>query len=85
MFKFLMIVNWSICPISTFSFVLFTLSISLSIYLFCFFRATPTAYRRYRARGQIGAVAAGLCYSHSNVGSEPHLQPTQQLTAMPDP
>ena len=30
-------------------------------------------------------VAAGLCHSHSNTGSEPRLQPTPQLTAMPDP
>ena len=28
------------------------------------------------ARGRIGAVAAGLRHSHSNTGSEPHLQPT---------
>ena len=33
------------------------------------------------ARGQIGAAAA----SHSNTRSEPHLPPTPQLTAMPDP
>ena len=31
--------------------------------------------------GLIGTVAAGLCHSHSNAGSEPHLQPTPQLTA----
>uniref|UniRef100_A0A8D1FTU3 Nucleoporin SEH1 n=2 Tax=Sus scrofa TaxID=9823 RepID=A0A8D1FTU3_PIG len=34
---------------------------------------------RFRARGPVGAVAAGLC--HSNVGSEPSsLRPTPQLT-----
>ena len=33
----------------------------------------------------IGAVAASLCHSHTNVGSEPHLRPTPQLTAMQDP
>ena len=38
-----------------------------------------------QARGRIGAVASGLHLSHSNVGSEPHLGPTPQLTAMPDP
>ena len=27
----------------------------------------------------IGATAAGLHHSHSNMGSEPHLQPTPQL------
>ena len=36
-------------------------------------------------RGLIGAVAAGLCHSHSNTGSEPHLRPTLQIVAMPDP
>ena len=35
--------------------------------------------------GPIGAVAAGLCHSHSKARSEPHLQPPPQLTAMPDP
>ena len=38
-----------------------------------------------QARGPIGAVAASLRQSHSNAGSEPHLQPTPQLTATPDP
>ena len=35
-------------------------------------------------KGQIRAAAAGLYHSHSNLGSEPHLQPTLQLTAMLD-
>ena len=56
----------------------------LFIYL-CLFRATPTAYEGFQARGRIGAVAAGLRYIHSNAGSEMHLQPTPQLTAMLDP
>ncbi len=38
-----------------------------------------------QARGPIGAVAAGLRQSHSSTGSKPHLQPTPQLVAMPDP
>ena len=42
-------------------------------------------YRGSQARGLIGAVAAGLSQSHSNVGSEPGLRPTPQLTAMPEP
>ena len=42
------------------------------------------AYGDSQARGQIGAVATSLCQSHSNAGSEPHLQPTAQLTATPD-
>ena len=52
---------------------------------FCLFKAAPTAYGGSQARGQIGATAAGLCHSHSNTGSEQHLQPTPQLMAMPDP
>ena len=42
------------------------------------------AYRVSRARGQVGATATGLHHSHSNEGSEPHLGPTPQLTAMLD-
>ena len=52
---------------------------------FCLFRATPTAYRGSQARGLIGATAAGLCQSHNNARSEPHLRPTPQLTGMRDP
>jgi len=33
----------------------------------------PAAYGGSQARGLIGAVAAGLCQSHSNSGSELHL------------
>ena len=46
------------------------------VFLFLFFlllRAAPTAYGSYQAGGQIGATAAGLCHSHSNVGLELHL------------
>ena len=43
------------------------------------------AHGNAQARGQISAVAAGLCHSHSNLGSEPHLQPIPQLMATPDP
>ena len=49
-----------------------------------FLWAAPVAYGGSQARGPIGAVAIGLRQSHSNAGSEPHLQPTPQLTAMPD-
>ena len=52
-------------------------------FLFCLFRAAPETYRGSQARGQIGAVAMGLC--HSNGGSELHLRPTPQLMATPDP
>ena len=50
-----------------------------------FSRATPAAHGDSQARGLIRAVAAGLRQGHSNVGSKPGLQPTPQLTAMPDP
>ena len=43
---------------------------------FCLFRAAPVAYGGSQARGPIGAVVAGLCHSHSNLGSKWHLQPT---------
>ena len=58
------------------------------IYLFVFFafsRAALVAYRGSQARGLIRAVAASLHQSHSNVGSELHLQSAPQLMAMPDP
>ena len=35
--------------------------------------ATPMVYGGSQARGLIRATAAGLCQSHSNVGSESHL------------
>ena len=56
-------------------------------FFFCLFAiswAAPAAYGGSQARGRIGALATGLRQSHSNVGSEQHLQPTPQLTAMPD-
>ena len=49
-----------------------------------FLWAAPTAPGGSQAMGRIGAVATGLHQSHSNAGSEPHLQPTPQLTATPD-
>ena len=55
------------------------------LFIFCLFRATPMAYRRSQARGQIGAAVASLHHSHSNASSKPHLRPTPQLPAMPDP
>ena len=51
------------------------------ILFFCLFRAAPTAYEGSQARVPVGAIAASPCQSHSNVGSEPLLQPTPQLTA----
>ena len=53
--------------------------------LFSISRAAPAAYGGSQDRGLIRAVAAGLRQSNSNVGFEPHLQPTPQLTATLDP
>ena len=64
------------------------LCLLLLLLLFCLFafsRAAPTAYGGPQARGLIGAVAASLCQSHSNAGSELCLQTTPQFTATPDP
>ena len=47
--------------------IIFTIIV---FFVFCLFRATPMAYGSSQARGQIGAVAAGLRQSHSNAGSE---------------
>ena len=47
------------------------------------FRAAPSAHGSSQARGRTGATAAGL--HHSNGKSEPHLWPSRQLMAMPDP
>ena len=66
--------------------LLFILFYYLFIYLFIVLsRAVPTAYGGSQARGVIRAVATGLHQSHSNMGFEPCLQPTPQLSATPDP
>ena len=60
----------------------------LSFFFFCLFvfsGATSMAYRGSQARGLIGATAAGLHQSYSNLGSEPCLRPTPQLMATPNP
>ena len=58
----------------------------LFIYLFFgLFRAAPVAYGGSQARGRTGAVPTGPSHSHSSDISEPHLWPTPQLTATPDP
>ena len=63
---------------------------ALSFLFFCFFffplfRAAPVACGSSQNRGQIGATAASLHHSHSNIESKPCLQPTSQLMATPDP
>ena len=52
---------------------------------FLFLGPLPVAYGGSQSRGSIGAVAAGLHHSHSNLGSKPRLRPTPQLMATPDP
>ena len=54
-------------------------------FIFFLFRATPTVCGGSQARGLIGSTAAGLHHSHSNIRSKPHMQPTPQLRATPDP
>ena len=55
------------------------------IFSFCVFRATPSAYGDSQASGLIRAVAAALNQSHSNMGSELHLQSTPQLNQILNP
>ena len=58
---------------------------SFLFFVFHLFRAAPMAYGGSPARDWTRAVATGLHRSHSNLGSEPRLRPTPQLTATPDP
>ena len=46
---------------------------------------TPTAHGGSQMKGSIGAAATGLQNSNRNARSDPHLQPTPQPMAMPDP
>ena len=55
------------------------------IFFVFFWGVTPAAHGHSQGRGRIGPTAMGLHHSRSNSGSEPHLRPTPQLTAMPDP
>ena len=66
------------CPCLSFSFF-------FSFFFPPLFRAATGAYGSSQDRGQIGATAASLRHSHSNPGPEPHLRPTPQLIATPDP
>ena len=52
--------------------------------LFVFSRAAPMAHGGSQARGRIGATAAGLRHSHSNMGFVLRLRLTPQLSAMLD-
>ena len=53
--------------------------------LFCLLRAAPAAHGGSQARGPVGAAAASLLHSHSDMRSELCLQLTPQLMAIPDP
>ena len=44
----------------------FSFFLSFFFFVFCLFRAVPAAYESSQARGQIRAIAASLCHSHSN-------------------
>ena len=57
----------------------------LYFWSFCHFQGRSRSIWSSQARGPIGAAATGLHQTHSNVGSKQRLQPTPQLTAMPDP
>ena len=45
----------------------------LFYFIFLLFRATPAAHGNSQARGQFGAIAAGLHHRNSNPGSKPRL------------
>ena len=49
------------------------------------FRAIPMAYGGSQARGRIRTTAPSLHHRHSNMGSEPCLQPTPQHVTTRDP
>ena len=53
-------------------------------HFFGLLEATPMVYGNYQAKSQCRAVASKLHNSHSNGGSEQHLQAMPQLMAMPD-
>lgn len=56
-----------------------------NVILFFSLTAAPAAYGSFQARGRMRAAPPSLYHSHGKARSEPHLQPTLQLTAMPDP
>ena len=59
------------------------LILSLLIFTVSYLYSGTCSYGRCWVRGWIGAVAGSLHHNHSNVGSEPHLWPIPQITAMP--
>ena len=67
-----------------FFFFVFVVVVVVVVVVIAISWAAPVAYGGSQSRSPIGAVATGLCQSHSNAGSKPHLQPTPQLTATLD-
>ena len=59
--------------------------VCLFVCVFFLFVFRAAAYGGSQARDQMGATAAGLRHNHSSTESKPHLQPTLQVTATPDP
>ena len=53
-------------------------------FCFCFLGPHPQ-HTEVPRLGVESAAVAGSHHSHSNTGSDPHLQPTPQLMATPDP
>ena len=61
-------------PLKVFMRIIFPDFLQVFFFVFLpFLGLLPEAYGGSRARGLIGAVAAGLHHSHSNPGSEPRL------------
>ena len=84
--NFYIYIYWRYWPIMFFFGGVFGFGIRLFFFLvfFAISWATPVAKGDSQARGPIGAAATSLHQSHSNVWSEPCLQPAPQLTATPD-
>ena len=57
----------------------------IHLFIYLLFRVALVAYGGSQARGPIGATAASIHHSHSNIRSEPRLQRTPQLTATLNP
>ena len=81
--KYQISLNKTLTLISPVSFFFFT-PVSLHFFFFWLYRSTPSAYRHSQVRDHIGAAAASLHLSHSNLGSELHLRPIPQLMATTD-
>ena len=61
------------------------MSLGFEEFFFVFLGSHPWHMEVPRLEVESELQAASLLHSHSNMGSEPCLQPTSQLTAMLDP